>query len=402
MSRAGGTPEGWGLFSYDRGMGSTGMHCIGSNLDAPLTSVQVNTLAIILGKTADTFKARDARGFVKEITITGADPTGTLFWKPVRMSAKSGFSISLGGYGEIVSEPFSLAHPSFQPTLDVRLADYRRLAADGVAQAVLERWTGFDMLRFEGRISNDLLSKYVPLEYRDGTLGTHTVRDPQTIIGDDFTEAGNTALASHVPTGANAWTGSPEWTQLAGSITVIAATDVAQQSNGTTTSEVRANQDLSSDDNYAQYVSNYSGIAESENAVFTRKDSTATRTWYGFQGDDGSNLYKLRKVVGGTFSTVATAVTFDGSSGDTIRIETDGSNISGKVNGSTKMSGTDATITANLRTGGRLRGNTGNEMDDWEASDLAAPPAGTATQQIIIIGWTPPDWMAEMLHRVGV
>jgi hypothetical protein len=74
------------------------------------------------------------------------------------------------------------------------------------------------------------------------------------VANDDFTETSDTALASHTPTGAGAGAG---WTQTAGSMTVIASTDVVVDGNDGAGNRATMTTDLGDDemDVQADFVS---------------------------------------------------------------------------------------------------------------------------------------------------
>jgi hypothetical protein len=368
MSQAGGKPEGWGLFSYDQPMESTGMHCLGGNLDTAMTPAQINTLAIILGKQMGDFKARNMRGLIKELLTEAGDPRGQSFWKPATISKKDGFHVLLGGYGTIIDEPFSLRHPAFQPTINVRWADYRRNRVRGLPVEMLQKWTGADAVTLFGRnpTQHDL-DLLLPPEYRgDGS------RKPSTSISDTFTDTNGTALDSHTPTPSGGYT----WTTPTNGYTINASGQIHPDADDDNTA--KASTSLSSADHYSQVdvtVTSGSGRKYGGPAI---RYAAAAETFYMFRihVNDSSWANQIRKTEAGV-STVILSSTSTNYNATTVTayLEVVGSTLDAKVDDvSLGIGGTDTAITGNLQVGLTGRATTTLE-DNFMAADFAAPAA---------------------------
>lgn len=425
MGKLGPTAEGWGLFAYDRAMGSTGMHCMGADLDAPITAAQADTIAVILGKRVGDFRSQNMRSLIKEIFTEEADPTGELFWKPALISRTKGFQIHLGGYGTIIQEDFSESHLSFQNTLAVRKVDYSRNARipntlTGSArdqwiqsfrtkqelkntitlteteaklrwQGVLEGWTGYDMLQYLGKIDRSRLTEFVPIEYLNGNEGTHSVREPTTIKGDTFVEGVDTNLESHTPTGPNAGTSWVLVEGVAGDLVVRAIQDDLNRIAGRS---ARMTDALSSDDHYTQAVCTNQINGGGRYCGVTSRMSSSAVTYYSGEFERQSEVvqpYQIFKTVTGTRTSLGTlGATGDSANNNLLKLEVNVSNLDlyGVDATELKITLIDTSITGNLFAGliGQHTGGSRIQWDNFEAADLALPPTPPPpTRRIITI-----------------
>ena len=192
-----------------------------------------------------------------------------------------------------------------------------------------------------------------------------------TSLAEDWNCADSTSLTCDLT-----WT---EYLGTAWGITSnVARFDGIVGSNG-----ARADSDLASDDHFAQATVVFLNLFNTTAGyVICRKDGTTTNTAYEFSVQQaGSLTHILRKVITGTSTTLATG-SGTHADGDVIRIEADGSTITGKKNGTTDAGpATDTAITGNVRCGIRGFGDTlasQVQFDNWSAGDLAvaagAPP----------------------------
>lgn len=173
------------------------------------------------------------------------------------------------------------------------------------------------------------------------------------------------------------------WTEKSGSNWGITTNSARLQvKDSTTAQEARADSDLASDDHYASGTLIRPVGSQFTCGVVCRMDPTATRTHYMFRADvgvaDAGENYYMAKLVSGTETELGTRDTTDPVNGDLIRLETDGSSITGKVGGVTRIGPvTDTAIINNVRAGihGYLpaAGTVDTVgLDNWEAADLAA------------------------------
>ena len=170
---------------------------------------------------------------------------------------------------------------------------------------------------------------------------------------------------------------SANWTEVAGDWEVI-SNEVGIGASGHY--QARFEQDLSSDDHYAQIDITTWGGSSGTGAHIDPVARFAAALWTGYsaitrRSDNEINVYKI---VSGSYTTLtATGITF--SLPDTIKIEADGSSIKSYFNGVEKSDDTDATITGNTRTG--LWGNGHGDVslgDNFEAADLGGGTTTTA------------------------
>lgn len=361
---------GWGLFSYDQPMGSTGMACYGADLDAGLRDTQVDTIALVIGLKMGDIQSRTMRSLIREVYTEEADPTGVIRWKPIRINRKNGFQVRLQGFGTILNEKFSESHSSFQPTLDVRWADYRRHKLQGTDRATLQRWNDYDSFNYFGRKPDAaILDKLIPPEHRlDGSL------PHRSIFGDTFVEVtSDTALTSHTPTGPNAGTG---WASEAATGTVQALNDLVLNDGGGTSLH-RMTDNLSSDDHYGEifgqdfiggsWTSRWWGAA-------ARVATGATTAYIGGWDNSNARIYYL---AAGVYNLVATVAQTNDGANHTHRLEVSGSDLELFIDTVSVLTGSDGNLTGNLNAGFAGSQTGGNRLgwDDFEEADLAAPAA---------------------------
>jgi hypothetical protein len=184
----------------------------------------------------------------------------------------------------------------------------------------------------------------------------------QTTITDNFNRANQAQLG----TSSEGWS----WSALSGELDIVSNT--AQVI--TTPGVYRADSDLSSSDHYSQADTiARSALSSQGTAVFTRKDSSSTLTYYfGRLQGTGSDVVRLFKSI----ANVATQLGSDGavtvSLPQSIKQTCNGSTISVDYAGVNKISLTDTSITTNTRTGLRIADNSvAASMDNFQASDLS-------------------------------
>lgn len=188
------------------------------------------------------------------------------------------------------------------------------------------------------------------------------------LVTDTFTEATDVNLNAHT-----ADTGE-SWTAQSGTITVIAAADVARHNSGATRSWYEVGENPANAD--------YKVSAKIVTIAGDLQFVLARATWAAGSPDayeggwvhDFPRRYKIRKWVAGTNSTLATDSVTDVAVGDVFRLEVQGSTIRLFVNSVEKLSVTDTSITAINEAG--LHGIGGaDELDDFSVDDFAAAPA---------------------------
>lgn len=153
----------------------------------------------------------------------------------------------------------------------------------------------------------------------------------------------------------------------------------AEGSTPASNAEARAEHDTATDDHSVQadITYTYGSGALTRCTVIARKDSTTTRTYYGFgtQRDVGVDTYRLLARSAGSPTTLGDSSAATSSSA-TIKIVADGTSISGYVNGALSVGPiTDATISAKMRGGlAYASGAAGDNCsaDNFEVKDYTA------------------------------
>lgn len=308
------------------------------------------------------------------------DPSGETKCKPLRISRRHGLKCYLGGFGNnklIIDERFAPNHVALTSTLAVRFADYRRMRDQGVPLEAIERWTGHDMKSLFGRQGDDLLPALVPSEYLDGRLGRDSWHMPQTTIADNFNRANENLEAS------------ADWALLSG-VSGAASFDIlsnqCREDLGLSDRGAAQHQtSLSSDDHYAQVTIEAlvaPASTRSDGGAYARLSSnTGKHNGYVYQATIESDSAIKGRIFKSTGTAPTATVLVDETETivvtDTIRVEADGSSITGKINGTiTAGPTTDTALTGTLTAGLEARIESGSVgdiiLDNFEAADLAA------------------------------
>lgn len=184
-----------------------------------------------------------------------------------------------------------------------------------------------------------------------------------TVITDDFNRADSDDLGA-------------DWTEVAGNW-AIDTNRLRENANQGGDNRVRNENDLASDDHYAEAV--VDSITTNKRRGVACRFAAAAQTFYSFNSRPSSTgARELQKWVNGVETTLATDSTTDAVP-FTIRLEVDGSSLDGKIGGTSVVTDTDTDITGNTRCGCVTQngGSGPNEdeasfFDDFEAGDLAA------------------------------
>lgn len=361
-AKPGGIPEGYGLFVYNTEQSSPLLqYNLGTDLERNITITDRSGLETFLGKRVLSNKLSDV---IEELLVVHYDIKNG--WKPLTGSLRSGIKIYLGGI--IVSEAVPEGHNA---TIAVFQDDYIRNRMDYSLED-LRRWTGYMMWSLWGRMSDSLAQELLPDPYKsDGWLPPHTT------ITDNFNRADSTSLGSS----SEGWS----WTETQGNIDIV--TNRAQ-ARAVGVQSARAESSLSSDAHLSQCVATHSGASSNKCGVAVRFSASAT-TYYKYQARPATATvqHEIIKVVTGTETSLFTQTGNAFSSGDTIKCDVDSSNlIRGLVNGVLRISGTDTSITGNLRTGIAGEENVADRIqwDDFLAEDLTVPSAVAPGHQTLL------------------
>lgn len=180
---------------------------------------------------------------------------------------------------------------------------------------------------------------------------------PETVVSDDFNRANGNL-------GAN-------WGNY-GFVWAVAANGIAKYTGSGATGWATNQNPLSTDDHYAQ-IKMVIGNAYYAMGPMTRNPNNGTFTYYSL--DNYADQMRLIKVVAGAGAVIASAA-WTYAVGETYRQQSDGSSLTGYVDGSEKVSVTDTALSGQLHTGCTAYTGVANDsaqMDDFYATDLIPP-----------------------------
>jgi hypothetical protein len=197
------------------------------------------------------------------------------------------------------------------------------------------------------------------------------------------------------------------WTELLGTDWGITSTRAQIQAFSGLFQLVRAGSALASADHYCQATlaafTTQSATTTAGPAV--RIDATVGDATYFFraESDPGGVQTQLWKRVAASFTSLGTNATAPVVA-DIIRVEANGSSITGKMNGTARVGPiTDTAITGNLQCGIVGDADTVGQvtaLDDWSAADLAAGGAPQRTLTGVGATLLPPLWLQYLLVKL--
>ena len=169
------------------------------------------------------------------------------------------------------------------------------------------------------------------------------------------------------------------WTELIGDADVV-STELSIITRASS-AVARADSDLATDDHYCEAVLSATALGTSTYNYFgveCRKDSTTTLTNYNYRAVQTTtplNEHRLQKFIAGTATQLGSSDAADVVAGEIVRIEADGSSISGWLNGIVSVGPvTDTAIVGSLRTSIRGLVDTGTgtaRIKPFRAGDLS-------------------------------
>jgi hypothetical protein len=355
MSSGTPVPDGVAIFCHDDPTFVPELD-LGDNLRGVLSTVQRDGITQLTGVSSG-WSGNKLWEVLAELLLLKCDPTGANVLKPVRgrRGRKHGHKFAGDKFLErIVGDN----DPEWINRRDVFRVDYERARDKAVTQEdldALRRWTGYEMLANNLSDPADILA---PKYKNDGYL------PPSTTLTESFDQSDSSTLGPDL-----------SWTEISGNWETVSN----QVSYASTSPHIfaRADSDLSSDDHYCQLdVTSWDAANNRIGGgarVQTDNGTTETAYFCVYRNQAGGNC-ELEKTVSGT-NTEITAETISASLPDTIKVQADGSSISGYLNGteidSANSPFTDTSITGYLRCGLVARGGP-SDGDNWEAADLAA------------------------------
>lgn len=290
MGKAGGTPQGYGIFAYKKKKSIPGSIYLGKYLNRSFTSSEKASLSKLLKKEID---SNTPKNLIWDLFTKHSDPTGETGPKPLRGMLRNQVRLVMGGQ-LIKSEPFNNEHRD--RTIAVFQADYRKNVKKGIPLDVLRKWTGDTMRKMYGRMGNDLIASILPKEYRKNGW-----KIPATRILDDFNRSDESLDAR-------------SWVEVSGSLSVL-TNEVGPAATGADgATYARHTVSLSSDAHYSQIDFTNEGSDNLNYAApavrITTDSSDATvDLYYGFLRGGGAASELLRKRVDGVNTTLDSGTT---------------------------------------------------------------------------------------------
>lgn len=307
-----------------------------------------------------------------------ADPSGIVRWKPVRTSVARGLRFKLGDY--TYAQRFSSAHPSFQATLDVRWADYRKQRP--AIQALLEskeprdQANGARMLAALKRSTDDAAKRLFGIELESDSHPSLDQLIPTEYRGDGYLKRATTRDETWTTADSDNINGDLNWNEDQGDIDVVS--NEIRTITLNTNLWARCTDALSSDDHWSSLIGYSSNInGNRDYGPTARKIDSAVRTYYVLDANhDGGNL-RLQKKVAGTSTQIGSSVSHSWSANVDydLKLEANGSLLNCWVDSVQKFTDeTDTSITGNLLFGVEInKGSNGHiGIKEAHAADLAA------------------------------
>src|SRR3990167_1358332 len=257
MSLAGGTPQGRGLFIYQSIPSASGLTCF-ANKDITINSARRTKIENALGISGTT--STTLKDLIYEILALKGDPTGVARWKPL-MPGQDGKLKVIGGRGDGVLKTTQLIPfkgQEWKYVLATIQEDYRQMVKNESFETV-GRW--LDKLQEDYKIPYD---NFIP----DGVIKIAALPHHTTIM-ESFNTADSDTLGPDL-----------SWTELEGDTDVVSN---QASITGSAFCTARADSDLSSVDHYSQVdvvTQTNASSPETDSGVMTRKDSSATLTYY--------------------------------------------------------------------------------------------------------------------------
>lgn len=169
----------------------------------------------------------------------------------------------------------------------------------------------------------------------------------------------------------------PDWTAVDGTWTIQTNELYTIASGSSHPTSARHNTALTSADHYSQIIYTWGSGTTAFMGPAVRFSTSAETCYAGFVRSNGATgIYKILNTTG----TILVSGTGGGAPPRTLKIQVSGSAIEFYNEGVLSLSTTDTNITGNLNVGVIGHRDTDKTGDDFEASELAAPPAGIPRQ----------------------
>lgn len=377
----GGIPSGYGLFDYANPINDITMIGLGSDLNAPIDSLQKSFFGPLLNL-KDPLKGSTIKDMIFEILTTQSDPTGVSNVKTLMPDDKGNLQLIISG-DKLISMKIQL--PSWRDKL---FPENQPKWVNKVFKLKSPEWAN---------ILKTMQYDYAMIRFQDIQNGSTHYRQvlgawmKQYNLDDNkiFLMAGipNEGWAYPATTLSENWncTANPTsitcqltWTNIdfAWGIVLNQATD--EQANSFTNYS-RAESDLSSSNMTVQaQIIAVTAANSSDNrlGVAGRYDSATNTAYTANMGFRGDNAFKIRaeKIISDVPTTLDADIIITNNIPEPIKLSLNGSTIKTFDNGTQEHNFTDSSISSGLR-GGVYSRDTGGVpatqiLDDWTASDI--------------------------------
>ncbi len=193
-----------------------------------------------------------------------------------------------------------------------------------------------------------------------------------TTLQDDFTETSDTNIDEHTATGPNSGFSWAYGTGAGSDLEVRESIDRVQADTIIANRTARAESDLATDDHFCQVeVRRWATSTTKACGPVVRFTSGADTSYLLHLRDRSDDQYRLFEVTTGSRTLIDSAVSEAlPAEPVTAYLEIDGSSLDGKMDGVSKITGTDTVHSGQLRAG--LHMGDSSILEDWKAEDLSA------------------------------
>ena len=365
---------GWSIFAYNKDMTGNGMICYGSDLTAPLTLAEVDTLGFFLGRKAwGSIEARNLRDALWELLTVDADPTGQDFARPLMPNHQAQLELWLGGQqiGQTVVDPkHSPEWGNIQKMIFSQYRDTLQKVQDGKLESGKHRRMLGGWRRQFNSTDNRL---FIPED-----LPNVSHLEPRTVHSDTFTYS-NGGLVS---VSSGAWE--------AGDNTFTVTSGVVRPDEDSTNTAYWATDFDAAGQMYSQVELAILKFNKSAGAVTSGVDAA---NWYQGTGqqDSGDDTIQIRIYVSDSPTNLDSQDCSCGdlSADDVVRLEQNGSSFEIFINDVSQFTASDSThstVQAGIKGGHPDHG-----LDNWEGGDFPEgepePPAAPSDQTWLPFWW---------------
>ena len=367
QGRAGGAPEGVGVFVTDRVLGSD-YTLVGNALDDNLTSAQKSAWSKLAGVAAlDASRLIDV---LWETLTVKADPTGDTAAKPLIPTNRGQLEIYLPPHGRIAVKRFSTALVEWVNIRELLRQDYKLMRAECLSSAsdhyrkALGWWV--DKYRVPYR------------EFQSADVPDEPPLPHAMTITDDF----NRSDADPPSNSAEGWS----WTEVSGNVWAIVSNQLTLSTISYTAHDLRAESDLSGTDHQTDADIQWTNSNTLRAGLAVRYASGANTCYFG-----NASAYafqdRIAKKVTGANTWLLSNDSTKPSTGSFLActMTVNGSTLDWDVAAEINLQTTDSSISAGTRTGMSCYQQNSPVIlyDNFVAQDLGAAPTA---RNLLLLG----------------